>query len=222
MNDVKPPPYCERLHESAVSAKIVGKMIWFWYENNWVMHIVKGVSDSGRTIYIDFPPTNCCISVRSRDLWIVPEQEATWLEPTPAETHNMSSFQQTALIKGLADMYGFDAADAMTHFKGVNASDVEKLASATADPAHIKPAGIKASAGENKIIVSAEGGNEPPLGNALNGIVAEELFNEDLDAELNMHSIAAILSEQDTTRNRKRKVVSTEDFTYDDRDSGNE
>ena len=153
----------------------------------------------------------------------------------------MSSFQQTALInffnesnisliKGLADMYGFDAADAMTHFKGVNASDVEKLASATADPAHIKlkpagiksSAGIKASAGENKIIVSAEVGNEPPLGNALNGIVAEELFNEDLDAELNMHSIAAILSEQDTTRNRKRKVSSTEDFTHDDRDSGND
>ena len=134
----------------------------------------------------------------------------------------MSSFQQTALIKALAEKYGFDAADAMTHFKGVNASDVEKLASATADPAHIKPAGIKSSAGENKITVSAEVGNEPPLGNALNGIVAEELFNEDLDAELNMHSIAAILSEQDTTRNRKRKVSSTEDFTHDDRDSGTE
>ena len=89
-------------------------------------------------------------------------------------------------------------------------------------PSHIKPAGIKASVGENKIIVSAEVGNEPPLGNALNGIVAEELFNEDIDAELNMHSIAAILSEQDTSRKRKRKVSSTEDFTHDDQDSGNE
>ena len=62
-----------------------GKMIWFRHKKKWEMHIVKSVSDSGRTIYIDFPPVNNCVIMSRRILIAVtprPDHEAT-SRPTP-------------------------------------------------------------------------------------------------------------------------------------------
>ena len=203
----------------------------------------------------------------------------------------MSGFQQsallnffnesnTALVQALADKYGFDMAEAMSHIKGLDSSsvltktkktkktkdpnapkrpptafflfckqfrmdhadeitgmrapDVAKMAGAAwndaktsgaAEPFHteaaeLKAAAVNAQSEQSKLIVSAEAGNEPPLGNALNGLVAEALLNEEVDDAMNTETIAAIQSTQKKTQKKAQKAQKK--APAPDNDSGNE